>query len=124
MARYQVEPYVIAADVYSHPEHAGRGGWTWYTGSAGWFYRIALEGLLGFQLRGDHFKIEPCLPRSWSSYQLRYRDGETRYEIEVENPAGVTRGVRAVYLDEVEQKDGRIARVKDGKLHRVRVVMG
>ncbi len=124
VARYQVEPYVIAADVYSHPEHVGRGGWTWYTGSAGWFYRIALEGLLGFQLRGDHFKIEPCLPRSWSSYQLRYRDGETRYEIEVENPAGVTRGVRAVYLDEVEQKDGRIARVKDGKLHRVRVVMG
>src|SRR5262249_16664830 len=77
VARYQVEPYVVAADVYSNPEHDGRGGWTWYTGSAGWFYRIVLEDLLGFRRTGRRVTVKPCMPASWSGYELTYRFGRS-----------------------------------------------
>src|SRR5581483_7943803 len=85
VARYQLEPYVIAADVYSHPMHVGRGGWNWYTGSAAWMYRLGLEGLLGFQLRGDAFTLDPHIPSAWDHFEITYRDGSTTYQITVEN---------------------------------------
>ena len=75
--RYRVEPYVIAADVYSMPPHTGRGGWTWYTGSASWMYRLGTEMLLGLRRKGDHLQIKPCIPKDWTEYQLNYRFGET-----------------------------------------------
>jgi cellobiose phosphorylase len=82
-ATYKVEPYVMAADVYAAEPHTGRGGWTWYTGSAGWMYRLALESLLGLRLEGDKLRIAPCLPAGWPGFKLRYRYRDTLYRIEV-----------------------------------------
>src|SRR5207249_1215864 len=86
VARYRVEPYVVAADVYSQPPHVGRGGWTWYTGSASWLYRVALETILGFHLRGNMLRIEPCIAAGWPRYELTYRYRTATYQITVENP--------------------------------------
>jgi cellobiose phosphorylase len=122
-ARYKVEPYVVAADVYAHPQHTGRGGWTWYTGSASWMYQVALQGLLGLQRRGDTLMIDPCIPRDWSSYQMTYRYGATPYEITVENPHRASRGVAQVELDGAAQASGVIPLVDDGRPHQVRVVL-
>ena len=97
--RYKVEPYVACADVYSTPPHVGRGGWTWYTGSAGWMYRAGLEWILGFRLRGKTLLIDPCIPSSWRGFEITFRYHSARYEIAVENPRGVSRGVTYVELD-------------------------
>ncbi len=124
--RYKVEPYVMSADVYSEPPHVGRGGWTWYTGSAGWMYQAGLEAILGFRLRGTSLTIEPCIPRSWPGFEIDFRYHSARYEIVVENPHGVSRGVRSVYLDEAALPAGTTAipLADDGRTHRVRVVLG
>jgi len=124
--RYKVEPYVACADVYSMHPHAGRGGWTWYTGSAGWMYRAGLEWILGFQLRGKTLTIDPCIPAKWPGFEIVYRYGATRYEIAVENPRGVCRGVSSVELDgkAVAQPPAQFALVDDGATHRARIVLG
>jgi cellobiose phosphorylase len=124
LERYKVEPYVIAADVYASPQHPGRGGWTWYTGSAGWMYRIALETIAGFRLRGDHFTLDPVIPRAWPSFTVRYRSGATRYTITVENPRGVSRGVELVQVDGSQAVGTAVPLVDDGQDHEVRVIMG
>ncbi len=90
--RYKVEPYVMAADVYTEPPHVGRGGWTWYTGSAGWMYQAGVEWILGFRLRGTTLLLDPCIPRAWPGYEIAFRYHSARYEIVVENPQGVSRG--------------------------------
>jgi cyclic beta-1,2-glucan synthetase len=97
--RYKVEPYVAAADVYAEYPHVGRGGWTWYTGSAGWMYRAGLEWLLGFRLRGATLHLDPCIPRAWRRFEITFRYHASRYEIRVENPNGVTRGISHVEVD-------------------------
>ena len=97
--RYKVEPYVVCADVYSAAQHVGRGGWTWYTGSAGWMYRTAVEGILGVNLRGATLVIAPCIPRAWPGFEMTYKFGSARYRIAVENPNGVSRGVKRATLD-------------------------
>ena len=97
--RYRAEPYVIAGDVYAHPAHAGRGGWTWYTGSAGWMYRAGLESILGLRRRGSTFEMDPCIPSSWSEYEIAWRFGRTRYEIAVSNPEHRCRGIAEATLD-------------------------
>ena len=125
--RYKVEPYVACADVYSMPPHVGRGGWTWYTGSAGWMYRVALEWLLGFRVQGSNLALDPCIPRGWPSFELVFRYRSARYEITVENPLGVCRGILATKLDgEMLTGNKRllIPLVDDGATHRVQVVLG
>jgi cyclic beta-1,2-glucan synthetase len=123
--RYKVEPYVMAADVYAEPPHVGRGGWTWYTGSAGWMYRVGLESLLGFELRGASLRIDPCIPRSWAGFDIDYRRRSARYAITVENPDGVQRGVARIIVDDVVLANGAgITLADDGVTHRVRVVLG
>ena len=124
--RYKVEPYVMAADVYTEPPHVGRGGWTWYTGSAGWMYQAGIESILGFHRRGATFVIDPCIPRAWPSYTMNVRYHSATYEIVVENPHGVSRGVTSTELDGQHLSDPRaeIALVDDGLTHRVRVVLG
>ncbi|MDE3091650.1 MAG: glycosyl transferase family 36, partial [Chloroflexota bacterium] len=87
VARYAVEPYVVAADVYSAPSHTGRGGWTWYTGSSGWMYRLGLEAILGIRRMGQTLQINPCIPRRWQNYQVTYRVGATTFRIRVDNPS-------------------------------------
>ncbi|HET9521010.1 MAG TPA: glycosyl hydrolase family 65 protein, partial [Candidatus Limnocylindrales bacterium] len=124
--RYKVEPYVMAADIYAEPPHVGRGGWTWYTGSAGWMYQAGVEWILGFRLRGTSLVIDPCIPRAWPRYEITFRYRSARYEIAVENPAGVSRGVASTELDGVPVQSAAIgiALVDDGATHRVRIVLG
>jgi len=122
--RYHVEPYVVAADVYSADRVLGKGGWTWYTGSSGWMYRLGMEAILGLRREGQTLRLDPCVPKDWSGYQVTYRYRGTTFEIEVENPDGVNRGVAAVTLDGKELSDGRIPLLQDGERHAVRVVMG
>ncbi|MGM0453199.1 MAG: GH36-type glycosyl hydrolase domain-containing protein, partial [Thermodesulfobacteriota bacterium] len=99
MARYRVEPYVIAADVYSIPPHNGRGGWTWYTGSASWMYRLGLEAILGFRRAGNVLRISPCIPGDWPGFTITYRYGASVYHIQVQNPKGVNTGIEQVLLE-------------------------
>jgi cyclic beta-1,2-glucan synthetase len=134
LARYQVEPYVACADVYSVAPYIGRGGWTWYTGSAGWLYRGGLQAILGFYLQGDQLLLSPCIPKSWPGYRIVYRrrgnqDTITRYEITVENPAGVSCGIASVALDGAAQVNAarnvvRIPLLDDGRAHLVHLVLG
>ena len=121
--RYMVEPYVIAADVYSASSHAGRGGWTWYTGSSGWMYRVGLEAILGIRRIGNTLQIDPCVPKTWSSYQVTYRVGKTTFQICVENPAGVNRGVKQIKLDGNVLNDNEIPLLDDGGQHQVNVLL-
>ncbi|HEX8776920.1 MAG TPA: glycosyl transferase family 36 [Rhodanobacter sp.] len=128
-ARYRVEPYVSCADVYSMGGLAGRGGWTWYTGSAAWLYRAGLEAILGFRKQGDALGIDPCIPKAWPGFELDYlhrgRQHRTRYAIRVENPHGVCRGVAGVELDGKPLPAGEaIALADDGGEHALRVVLG
>jgi cyclic beta-1,2-glucan synthetase len=122
---YQVEPYVVAADIYSVPPHVGHGGWTWYTGSSGWLYRLGLEGVLGLRrVGGDGLRLEPHVPGEWEEYAITYRHGSARYRIRVENPRGVEGGVKEVYLDGERLEGDLIPLQDDGGEHQVRVVLG
>ena len=122
--KFKVEPYVAMGDVYAVPPHTGRGGWTWYTGSAGWMYRAAVEYILGFKLEGDRLRIDPCIPRGWREFEINYRRGATTYRIKVENPHSLCRGIERVFLDGLEQSSDEIALVDDGQTHQVRILMG
>jgi len=122
--RYKVEPYVVAADVYAHPLHMGRGGWTWYTGSAGWLYRLGLESILGLRRNGSTCAIDPCIPASWPGYSIIWRFGRTRYEIHVENSGQQSRGIAKATLDGRPVDPSAVALVDDGSIHHVHVVMG
>ena len=121
--RYKVEPYVIAADVYGISPHTGRGGWTWYTGSAGWMYRLGLEAILGLRKVGDSLSFDPCIPSDWEGFSLTYRHGESLYRIRVENPQRVNRGVKQVVLDGQEVEDANISLLQDGE-HQVQIILG
>lgn len=122
-AQYKVEPYVAPADVYSAPSQLGRGGWTWYTGSSGWMYRVGLEAILGIRRTGKTLQINPCIPKSWASYRVTYRVGGTTFEIRVENPAGVSAGVRQVTLDGQVLSANAVPLSDDGRVHQVVVLM-
>ncbi|MDQ3213341.1 MAG: hypothetical protein M3Q85_11755, partial [Acidobacteriota bacterium] len=124
VARYRAEPYVVAADVYSVPPHTGRGGWTWYTGSAGWMYRIGVEALLGISLRKGALHIDPCIPRGWPGYEVVLTRGASTYRIVVENPAAVCRGVARLELDGTDLTGSDIPIGDDGREHTVRVILG
>jgi len=123
--RYKVEPYVVAADVYSEPPHVGRGGWTWYTGSAAWLYRAGLEWLLGCRVRGASLLLDPCVPGDWHGFEISFRYGGTRYEIAVENTAGVNRRITSLQLDgqALSPQPALVPLVDDGATHRVRAVL-
>jgi cyclic beta-1,2-glucan synthetase len=122
--RYKVEPYVLAGDVCARPPHAGRGGWSWYTGSAGWLYRAGLESMLGLRRRGGTFEINPCIPSSWDEYDIVWQCRSTRYEITVFNPDHVCRGVVSAELDGALVDASAITLVDDGRTHHVMVVLG
>ena len=119
VAKYKVEPYVVAADVYTAPSLLGRGGWTWYTGSASWLYRVGVENILGFTKIGDTLRIEPCAPREWPEFQIQYRFGRTTYEITVRNPALLRQRGSRVTLDGTVFRTSTIPLVDDGAIHTV-----
>jgi len=123
--RYKVEPYVIAGDVYAEPPHVGRGGWTWYTGSAGWLYRTGLEWILGFRVRGLTLSIDPCIPRDWPGYSISFRYHSASYKIRVENPSSVTRGVALTKLDgDLLAGSANIPLADDGAEHEIFILLG
>jgi cyclic beta-1,2-glucan synthetase len=122
--RYRAEPYAVAADVYAHPMHAGRGGWTWYTGSAGWMYQAAISGLLGLKRQGDTCSVDPCIPAIWPEYTIEWRLGRTRYRITVANPDHRARGVRCAHLDGVPVAPDAIPLRQDEATHEVAIVLG
>src|SRR4029077_11712666 len=120
IATYKVEPYVVAADVYAVSPHTGRGGWTWYTGSAGWMYRLIVESLLGLTLEVDKLRVAPCLPADWKGFTLPYRYRENVYHIiVVQTRAG--NGEMSVTVDGVERHDKVIHLVDDRQEHSVEV---
>jgi len=122
--RYQAEPYVVAADVYTHAPHIGRGGWTWYTGSAAWMHRLGLESILGLSRAGASFSVAPCVSASWGRFTLNWRHGSSLYAIVVENPGRRNRGVAHASLDGTPVDPCAIPLVDDGATHRVVVRMG
>ncbi len=124
LERYKAEPYVIPGDVYTNPAHAGRGGWTWYTGAAGWMYRVGLESILGLKRRGQMFEIDPCIPSTWSEFDISLRVGSTRYEIHVENPNRRCGGVAVATLDGEPADPASIPISSDGLTHAVQIVLG
>ena len=124
--RYKVEPYVVAADIYSVAPHAGRGGWTWYTGSAGWMYRVGVEWILGFRIQGASLLLTPCIPENWPGFEISFNYRSARYLISVANPHAVSRGIASAELDGELLPPGqaRIALVDDAATHHIRVVLG
>jgi cellobiose phosphorylase len=125
VAIYKTEPYVLAADVYALSPHIGRGGWSWYTGSAGWMYRLLLESLLGLRLAGDKLHFAPCLPADWVGFEIRYRYRATVYHITVSQiPAGPEGldGACSLIVDGTERADGVIPLVDDLGEHRVTII--
>jgi cyclic beta-1,2-glucan synthetase len=125
---YKTEPYVVAADVYGETPHEGRGGWTWYTGSAGWMYRVAVESIFGFTTEGGQtLVINPSIASAWPRCRLNYcvPDGETRYEVIIENPSGKEHGVTEALLDGqpaiVVNGTARVPLLRDGRLHCVNI---
>ncbi len=131
VAVYQTEPYVVAADVYGAPPHVGRGGWTWYTGSSGWMYRVAVESILGLRTEGgDTLVVQPCIPDQWPGFEMTWKlpGGDTTYRIVVSNPDSCSASIGRAFVDGEAVAAGpralRIPLVKDGKSHRIEVTLG
>ena len=113
---------MLAADISTNPAHLGRGGWTWYTGSAAWMYRLITESLLGLRLEGDHLRLDPRVPPVWGSYKIHYRYRETPYHITVQ--VGAENGVTKVICDGVERPDQTVPLVDDRRDHQIEVQVG
>jgi cyclic beta-1,2-glucan synthetase len=124
VSRYKAEPYVMAGDVYARPPHAGRGGWSWYTGSSAWMHRTAVEGILGLRRCGATFSITPCIPSLWPGYDILWRFGDAEYAISVSNPDRQCRGVVRAELDGARVDATAIPLTDDGRMHQVRIVLG
>ena len=121
--KYKVEPYVVAADVYSEDSMVGRGGWTWYTGSSSWMYKAGLENILGFNKLGDILKIEPCIPSEWEEYSIKYKYKQTIYNIEIKNPNHKNTGVEELIVDGKQIKEKQIKLIDDNEIHKVELIM-
>jgi cyclic beta-1,2-glucan synthetase len=127
MLRYKLEPYVMAGDVYSQAPHVGRGGWSWYTGSAAWMQRAGVESILGLTMLGDAIRLDPCIPPTWPGFSMSLLLHGTRWEIEVLNPQGVSRGVAGLTLDGAALPPAAAARIAlkaDGAAHRLQLRLG
>jgi cellobiose phosphorylase len=122
IAVYRVEPYVVAADVYAVSQFAGRGGWTWYTGSAGWMYQLIVESFLGLRREGGMLRFKPCLPAGWQSLTVHYRFQETMYHLSFFQDTS-NQGTMKVVMDDIEQENNAIALVNDGKEHAVKILL-
>lgn len=124
VARYAVEPYVVAADVYAAPGLSGRGGWTWYTGSASWMYRIFVEHVCGLRLEDGKLTFAPVIPRDWPHYELTVARGVTSFQVRIENPEHLSTGPCTVELDGELVPGGAIPLTDDGRTHQIRVTLG
>ena len=121
--KYKVEPYVIAGDVYSADNLAGRGGWTWYTGSSSWYYRAGLEYILGLKIEKGYLKVEPCIPTDWKEYSIKYRYKTSIYNIKVKNPNSKQTGIEKFILNGNEIEDKQVKLIDDGTINEIEIIM-
>lgn len=121
--KYKVEPYVIPGDVYGADNLAGRGGWTWYTGSSSWFYTAGLEYILGLKLDKGYLRIEPCIPGDWKEYSIKYRYKTSIYNIKVKNPNSKQSGVDKFILNGNEVEEKQIKLLDDGGINEIEIIM-
>lgn len=117
--KYKVEPYVIAADIYGQKNLAGRGGWTWYTGSASWMYEAGVKYLLGLRIEKGILRIEPCIPSDWKEYSIQYKYGDSIYNIRVTNPNGKMQGISHFRINGVENSEKKITLNKLGGVYNI-----
>lgn len=122
--RYMTEPYVVSADVYGEAPHTGRGGWSWYTGSAAWLYRVGLEAILGIRRQGEYLFIDPCIPTRWPGYEVDFRYGSTVYQIKVSRAAEDGKRPRTLVVDGKTLTVRGIPLADDGRIHAVNLVVG
>jgi cyclic beta-1,2-glucan synthetase len=121
---YRVEPYVVAADIYSAPGYPGRGGWTWYTGSAGWLYQAGLQAVLGLEQRAEELHVNPCIPADWEGFEITLRRGETKYEIKIIRDTQEAGAPSPTDPDEAAGTHAVLRFTDDGKTHHVRLTVG
>ena len=121
--KYKVEPYVIPADIYGAGNLTGRGGWTWYTGSSSWYYKAGIEYILGLKIKNSILTINPCIPKEWEEYDIKYKYGRSIYNIKVKNPNGKSTGVNIFKVNgvEIEQKEIRLN--NDGNVYEIEIEM-
>jgi cellobiose phosphorylase len=117
--KYKIEPYVIAADVYAVENHGGMGGWTWYTGSAGWMYQLLAESFFGLKRNGNRLSVKPCIPESWNEFEINYRFADTMYHLKFERVEGDAR--MKLMLDDIEQESDDVLLVNDKMEHEVKI---
>jgi cellobiose phosphorylase len=121
LSLYRVEPYVVASDIYAKPAEAGRGGWTWYSGSAGVMYRLILENMLGLKIKANKLEINPCIPKDWSGFSVRYTYFGTKYDIRIINNQTSPESNKKIKVDEVALSGHIINLIDDGKTHEIEV---
>ena len=121
--RYKKEPYVVSADVYSSKDMIGRGGWSWYTGSSSWYYKIIIEELLGLKIKDGYVIIEPCIPKSWKNFEIHYKYKTSMYNFKIINHANNQRDIQRIFLNNEEVKDKKIFLQNDGKIYNIEVVI-
>ena len=119
--KYKVEPYVIPADIYGAENLIGRGGWTWYTGSSSWYYEAGIRYILGLTITKGVLTLEPCIPKEWSKYCIRYKFGESIYHINITNPNKKSTGITSMKLNGKEVEDKKIILTKDGGIYNIEV---
>ncbi len=123
-SKYKVEPYVISADIYGAGNLIGRGGWTWYTGSSSWFYKTGIEYILGLKIEKGILSLNPCIPKEWEEYQIRYKFGRSIYNIKLKNPNGKNKGVKTFKVNGNEIEEKKIKLEDDGKVYEIEVELG
>ena len=121
--KFKLEPYVIEADVYTNKDLLGRGGWNWYTGSSSWYYKAGIEYLLGLKVEEGYIKFEPCIPKDWKEYSIRYRYKNSIYNIKVKNEKGKNTGVEKMFLNGQEIKEKQVVLKDDGGIYEIDVIM-
>ena len=121
--KYKLEPYVIAADIYGEENLIGRGGWSWYTGSSSWYYKTGIEYILGLKIEKEMLKIEPCIPKNWKEYSIRYKYKNTIYNIYVKNPLGKNTEITSFKLNGIEIQDKQIKLFDDNKINEILIEM-
>ena len=123
VSKYKVEPYVIPADIYGESNLAGRGGWTWYTGSSSWYYKAGIEYILGLKIKNNILSLNPCISKDWTDYSIRYKYGRSIYNIKIKNPNGKETGVTSFKVNDEEIEDKSVRLIDDGKVYDIEVEM-
>lgn len=121
--KYKVEPYVVAADIYGQKNLAGRGGWTWYTGSSSWMYEAGIKYILGLNIQNKVLTINPCIPNDWKEYKIRYKYGNSIYNIKVNNLNNKCSGIEKMLLNGEKVENKKIYLQDDGKVYNVEIIM-